>query len=280
MILVADSGSTKTDWRLIDGSGSIEQGQTQGLNPLFNDHKTITEVLQKELPPAWLSLDITNIEFYGAGCAGDQAKLVAQAALKAVFPMAEINVASDLLAAARSVCGHKAGIVGILGTGSNCCFYDGAQIIKHVPPLGYVLGDEGSASDIGKAFVKLYLRNELPENIVNKVHHKLGSREEIIHRVYQEAKPNEYLASYAQIVGEFQKEPLMAQIVVSSFDAFLNLIDKLDQPPGSTINFVGSVAHHLSDLLQKVVKKHGYRLGRVVQSPIAGLTLLHSKSVL
>lgn len=277
MILVADSGSTKTDWRLINENGKIEQAKSQGLNPMILDGSTITSILQQELPAAWQNNSIKQIDFYGAGCVAAQSKKVIEDALRVVFPSAEIKVSSDLLAAAKSVCGNTPGIVCILGTGSNCCYYDGTDILHHVPPLGYVLGDEGSASALGKAFLTAYLRGELPEHLSAKVASSLASKEELLDQVYHQAKPNEYLASYAQLIGNHQTEPFMANLVMESFDTFLDLVDKLNPQEGMAVNFVGSVAYHFSNLLQRALKKRGYRLGRIVQSPIAGLALLYSE---
>ena len=278
MILVADSGSTKTDWRLINEDGKIEQAKSQGLNPMILDEAKIVAILQEELPTAWQSKEIKQIDFYGAGCVDALSKNVIADALRKPFPSAEIQVSTDLLAAAKSVCGNQPGIVCILGTGSNCCLYDGTDIIKHVPPLGYILGDEGSASALGKSFLKAFLRDELPENLSTKVAGLMSSKEEILNQVYHQVKPNEYLASYAQIIGDHQKEPFMANLVMESFERFLDLVDSLNPPPGMAINFVGSVACYFSNILQRALKQRGYTLGRIVQSPIAGLALLYSET--
>jgi N-acetylglucosamine kinase-like BadF-type ATPase len=275
MQLIADSGSTKTDWRLIRDDDTIEQCSTEGLNPLFVNEERFLAVVHDDFPAAWSKGGIDSIYFYGAGCASARQKGLVTNWLSILFPEARSHVESDLLGAAISVCGHEAGVVGIMGTGSNSCLFDGKAIINRVPPLGYVLGDEGSGSALGKALLRGYMRRQLPTEISLLFEQEFGSDTDFLKRVYVGDKPNEYLASFARFMGDHQKNPFIAKMILQCFDEFLDLVVQLETKEIKTANFVGSIAYNFSTLLNKSVKEHGLVMGKIVRSPIAGLAVHH-----
>lgn len=275
MKLIADSGSTKTDWRLINTDGSIEQSASKGLNPLFVNEELFLSTIKEEFPSNWLSLDIQTIYFYGAGCVGPQQTALATSWLNKIYPGASIQVESDLLGAAIAVCGDQPGIVGILGTGSNSCLFDGQSIVNKVSPLGYILGDEGSGSALGKALLTGYLRGELPEELAFSFEQVFGADTDFLQQVYTAVKPNEYLASFAKFLGHHQQSPYVANLVSQCFKEFLELIKRLRNEDQLTINFVGSIAYKFGNILSHAVKAQGFNMGKIVQSPIAGLAVHH-----
>ena len=278
MKLIADSGSTKTDWRLIRDDGSIEQCTSEGLNPLFVDQARFSSVIKTAFPADWLTAKISSIHFYGSGCASeDQTSLVTKW-LKILYSNAQAHVESDLLGAAVSVCGDQAGIVCIMGTGSNSCLFDGRAVVDRVPPLGYVLGDEGSGSALGKALLKHYMRNELPAEISLLFDQEYGADTDFLKRIYAGDKPNEYLASFARFLSVHQKNPFISRMILQCFDDFLDNVVRLKTKEIITVNFVGSIAYNFSSLLNKSVKEHGLSMGKIVQSPIAGLAVHHSEN--
>ena len=183
MWLIADSGSTKTEWRLFDAGGIHEKASTRGLNPLFFNKDKFIEVIKKELPSSWFS-NVSNVWFYSAGTATPKVKKSTAEWLKSIFTNCEIKVESDLLAAARATCGSDKGIIAILGTGSNSALYNGHAIIEHIKPLGYILGDEGSGVALGKSLLRKLLRNEFSEQLSQSICTDLGlSYEDIIEHV-------------------------------------------------------------------------------------------------
>lgn len=275
MRLIADSGSTKTDWRLVNADGTIEQCSTKGLNPLFITEEIFLSTIKDSFPVNWLSMDVRSIYFYGAGCVGPQQTGLVQTWLHKIYQEASIHVQSDMLGAAIAVCGDQAGLVGILGTGSNSCLFDGQAIIDKVPPLGYILGDEGSGSALGKALLKGYLRGELPADLAISFEEAFGADTDFLQKVYAQLKPNEFLASFATFLGKHQKNPFVAKLVSHCFYDFLDLIQRLQREEHLTINFVGSIAYNFNGILTNAVKERGFSMGKIVQSPIAGLALHH-----
>jgi len=192
MILIADSGATKTDWRIINSQGEIQQAKTIGLSPYYQTFDSIAAELTQNLLP-FVKEEVAEIHFYGTGCAGEEPCAIVRRGLQAVFPTAQtIEVDSDMLGAARGLCGHEAGIACILGTGSNNCLYDGRDIADKIPSLGFWLGDEGSGGYLGKVLITKYLRNELPKEIETKFIKKFGnlSRNEILDKAYIYFKEN------------------------------------------------------------------------------------------
>ena len=276
MILIADSGSTKTDWRIIDAEGGIHQAKTVGLNPYHQSANDMAGILEQALVPQ-LQVPVEQVFFYGAGCANETISQVAQQALQRIFPSAAIRVHSDLLAAARALCGHKPGIACILGTGANSCLYDGRSIVDNVPPLGYVLGDEGSGTYIGKELLNRYLKRDLPEPLRTRFAKRYGvTTELVLDHVYRQSQPNRYLAGFAKFAFHHLKHPYIARMVYESFRQFFDRnVRRYEDYPQYKVHFTGSIAFYYSNVLRQVASDEGIMIQNIVESPIAGLTLYH-----
>jgi glucosamine kinase len=280
MILIADSGSTKTDWRLIDESGHSRQFHTIGFNPFFQDTISIVTELKTSLLPGiqpFIAGKKIHIYFYGAGCSSKEKCSILFSALQHVFPHAVIEVEHDLLAAARALCGKKEGIAAIMGTGSNSCYYNGSKIVSNVSSLGYILGDEGSGAYIGKHFIQDYLNNEVPHHISEqfKASYNL-SEEHILDAIYKQAMPSRFLASFSKFVSQHREEDYFKKLVRYNFDQFFTKhICKYENHRNTDLSCVGSVAFHYRDALEEVAKERNIRISKVIESPISGLASYH-----
>lgn len=277
MILIADSGSTKTDWCLVKQGTILQRITTKGMNPFFQAESEMAHEIGHTLLPELPDTSIESVFFYGAGCIAEKAETV-QHALAAYLPVEkEITVCTDMLGAARGLCGRQAGIACILGTGSNSCFYDGQHIRANVSPLGFILGDEGSGACLGKLLVSDLLKNQLPAELKEKFLQQYRlTPAEIIDRVYRKPFPNRFLASLSPFLAEnLHCEPLY-NLVLNSFKSFiLRNVMQYDyrQYP---VHFIGSIALNYLEVLQKATQDTSLRLGTVVQSPMEGLVTYHT----
>ncbi len=276
MILVADSGSTKTDWRIIDAHGKIHQAKTAGLNPYHQSSDEIAQVLDQELLPQ-ITVPVEQVFFYGAGCANPSVNQTAVQALASIFSAAQIQVESDLLAAARALCGHEAGIACILGTGANSCRYDGQTITDNVPPLGYVLGDEGSGSYIGKELLNRYLKRDMPEPLRSQFAKRYAvTTEAVLDHVYRQPQANTYLASFARFAFHHLKHPYIMRMMYEGFRQFFEKnVRPYENYQTHKVHFTGSIAFYYSNVLRQVANDLDFSVQNIVESPIAGLTLYH-----
>ena len=273
-ILIADSGSTKTEWAFSDGQNDIELHRGAGMNPYFSS----SEVLENEI-----TLQVRNnnfipdkIFFYGAGCSSETQISLVRNAFNKVFPNAKVSVDHDLLAAARALCGRSEGIACILGTGSNSCHFDGNQIISQRPALGYVLGDEGAGSQIGKALIKAHLYGELPESISDAIIERFGiTKDNVLDEVYKKTFPNRYLASFSIFVGENLDKPEMSDLVKTELGSFADRHLMKYDAKALPVHFTGSVASHFRDILSEVLNERGMHLGKILSSPLQGLINYH-----
>lgn len=270
MKLIADSGSTKTDWVLTDGTDIVARYQTQGINPFHQSEDGILAILRGELAPS-VSQVPSVIQFYGSGVR-PELEPVMQRLLSAVFPSATVEAYGDLLGAARAVCGHSEGIACILGTGANSCLYDGSRIVGNTPPLGYVLGDEGSGAVLGARFLNALYKGFLPASLLSEFEHEMSmTMGDAIARVYRAPLANRFLASLSPFVSRHLDEPEVAQLVVSNFRDFFrrNVVQyhRADLPVG----FVGSIAFHYEKQLREAADTEGFTVGVVLKSPMEGL---------
>lgn len=276
MILVADSGSTKTDWKYTDGAGRVAKARTEGINPYYISYEDIEKEVSKarEQLGEW---NISNIFFYGAGCSSPSNKKMVYDALSYHFPQSEIEVNNDMLGAARALCGTQPGIACILGTGSGSCVYDGEKISKSVPSLGFILGDEGSGAYLGKQLVKDYLREEMPEEIINKINHDLGITKDIIlENVNRKPMPSRYLAGFAKFIGEQVNNKYVKEIVSQCFLDFVqHYIIRYEESARYKIHFVGSIARIFRNPLREVLEKNNLQLGKIEEAPVEGLIEFH-----
>ena len=275
--LLADSGATKAEWCLLN-NGKKKSLFTQGISPYFLSTDAIAELVQNELGKKINGISVDHIHYYGTGCANpDNAKSVKKA-LKRIFPDAHINVNTDLMAAARAVCGHEKGVVSILGTGSNSCFYNGKNIVKNSPGLGYVLGDEGSGAYLGKKVIQYYLYDTFDDDLRARFDAKfVTTTTEILDNVYKKPLPNRYLASFTMFLAENRGHYMIENIIEDGLnDFFFQHLCKYAEVWKNPVSFVGSVADGFKDVLQELCNSYEFDLGTVLKNPMQGLTKYHS----
>ncbi|MGL5937371.1 MAG: ATPase [Phocaeicola sp.] len=278
MILIADSGSTKTSWALVDQGGMVFEYTTLGINPFFQTCEEIHEDLNENLFPKIKQINVDEIFFYGAGCATPEKKEVVATVLRAFHPQAIINVESDLLGVARSLCKATPGIACILGTGSNSCFYDGEMITQNISPLGYILGDEGSGAVLGKLFVADCLKNQMPARIVERFYKRFDLTPAIImDKVYRQPFPNRFLATLSIFLSENISEPEIESLIYKGFIDFFNRNVKQYDYENYSVNVVGSVGYYFLEILKDAAEETGITIGTVERSPMAGLIEYHTK---
>ena len=276
MILIADSGATKTDWCLGKNKTDARIIQTQGINPFHQTKEHIAQVLSEELLPQLEDAgSISYIHFYGAGCTPEKSVIVKEE-LETFFPQAEIEVQSDLLGAARSLCGKEKGIACILGTGSNSCEYDGEKITANVSPLGYILGDEGSGATLGKHLVGDCLKHQLPEHTCSQFLEYTGlTPAQIIDKVYRQPQANRFLASLTPFLSMHRNEPEIHNLLISCFsDFFRRNIMQYDYRQ-ATVHFTGSIAWYFQEEVKEAATCLDIRTGQFIKSPISGLAKFH-----
>ena len=277
MMLIADSGSTKTDWCVILDNTPIKRIGTKGLNPFFQSEEEIQQELTHSLLPQLPEGTIDSVYFYGAGCTPEKAPTLRRAIADSLPVVGNIKAYSDMLAAARGLCGREAGITCILGTGSNSCFYDGKEIVNHISPLGFILGDEGSGAVLGKLLVGDILKNQLSPTIKEVFLKQFDlTVPEFIERVYRQPFPNRFLASLSPFIAQHLEEPGIRQLVLGSFIAFLRRNVMQYDYTQYPAHFIGSVAHCYKEILQEAAQETGIRIGKILQSPMEGLIQYHS----
>jgi glucosamine kinase len=275
--LIADSGSTKAEWCLIDGKKK-KTFITQGLSPYFLNAEQIQTILEQELKSKMKLVEPDEIFFYGTGCSNPGNVTLVKKAIKKAFSKATISVDHDLMGAAKALCGTEKGIACILGTGSNSCYYNGKKIIKNSPGLGYVLGDEGSGAYLGKKVIQYFLYNTFDEDLMDRFTAKFKtSSYEILDAVYKKPLPNRYLASYAIFLAENRGHYMIENIIEDGFnDFFFNHVYKYSESWKLPIHFIGSVAYGFKDVLKEMCNGYELQLGRVLKKPMDGLVKYHS----
>ncbi len=276
MILIADSGSTKTHWCLVSDN-SVDHLFTQGFNPYTQSESYIREAIRLELL-SQVKSEISSIYYYGAGCSSDDKIEVIKSALSASFPKSQLHVDHDLLASARALCGNQKGIAAILGTGSNSCLFDGKNIIENIPALGFILGDEGSGSYLGKKLLASFFYKNLPQDLEFSFKKEYASsKEEILESVYKKPNPNRFLASFAPFLSKNISHPFIHDLVFQSFsDFFTSQVMKYENATSYPFNCVGSIGIVFSDVLSEVIQAKGFTKGKIIKSPMEGLLEFHS----
>lgn len=277
MILIADSGSTKTDWALINRAGESKLFVTPGFNPYYMNSETIEEIVIKDLVPLIDQDSVEEIYYYGSGCSTDKKKMVIDNALDAVFPHARITVEHDLLGAARGLFKNEEGIACILGTGSNSCHFRNGEIVENVPSIGYIYGDEGSGTYMGKRLLTSYLKNHLPNELTEKFETKYRlNLEQILDATYNKEKPMQFMASFVKFISENSDHEYMNILIRESMEAFLHhQLFRYSAYREVPVGFVGSIAFVFRDILQDVLKKYDLKLHKISQQPIKGLADYH-----
>ncbi len=279
MMLIADSGSTKTDWCLTEDGIETKIFHTIGYNPYFIDTEAIYYSLSENLLKNLDASSVTKIFFYGAGCSTPDKKDIVRKALSRSFPDAkEILVGHDLLASARALLGNNKGFAAILGTGTNSCLYDGNDVIMNIDSLGYLLGDEGSGSYIGKKIVRDFMRGRLEPELQArfKERFQIEDNEQIFNTLYTTQFPNRYLASFCKFADEYVHHPYIKNKVRDGFkDFFKNLTSKYPNYKEYTFNCVGSVGYVFKEILEEVAQSYEMKIGRVIKSPLDDLVKFH-----
>ena len=275
--LIADSGSSKTVWCLLEGKKK-KIILTQGISPYFLTAQQIQQILEKELSPKMKTAVPDEIFYYGTGCSNPGNVKLVKLALKKVFPAASVFVDHDLMGAAKALCGNEKGVACILGTGSNSCYYNGKKIVKNSPGLGFILGDEGSGAYLGKRVVQYYLYNTFDPDLMDRFNAKFNTNAvEILEAVYRQPLPNRYLANFAIFLAENRGHYMIENIIEDSFnDFFFNHIYKYRESWTMPVHFIGSVAYGFRDVLKEMCDAYELQLGRVLKHPMDGLVKYHS----
>ncbi|MFP5078997.1 N-acetylglucosamine kinase [Pedobacter sp. JCM 36344] len=272
MILVADSGSSKTDWMGYSPEGNITFS-TQGINPYFLNANDILKIFSKKKEFAAFADDVKEIYFFGAGCSSPDKIEVISNGISSYFTKAYISVEHDLIGSAYATCGDKPGLTCILGTGSNISYYDGKEVHNGSHGLGYILGDEGSGTHFGRKLITSYLYNEMPADLSFDFKEMFGiDKESVITNVYLNAAPNIFLASVSRFMADRTSHLFILNILKEGFQEFIDTNIK-DYPNYKELNchFVGSIAFFYQDILKEVCKKNQVTIGKILQKPIEGI---------
>jgi N-acetylglucosamine kinase-like BadF-type ATPase len=276
-ILVADSGSTKTDWLFTDSSGESQAFKTGGINPFFRSSEDIYDELKTELAPK-LGDQPEEIFFYGAGIISQERGEVVRVALHRLFPDARIETHSDVLGASRALFGSGAGIACILGTGSNACLYDGQQVLAGIPPLGFILGDECSGAVLGKKLLSDYFKNVMPTDVQSLFGEEYFPTEaEVLRNVYREDRPNKYLAGFTPFLSKYIEKNYCRNLVTNSAREFFERnINQLPEAQKFALGFVGSVAWNFQSIIQELANEYGFKEAAILKGPIDRLKEFHT----
>jgi glucosamine kinase len=278
-VLIADSGSTKTDWVVCKGKEIVKRVKTIGFNPYFQTKDEINLEILNHLKPQIADEihSISSVHYYGTGCSTETNCKLIEECLSLTLDVNDISVSHDLLAAARALCGREWGIAAILGTGSNSGLYDGKNIIENVPSAGYLWSDYGGGSQIGKFFIRDYFESKVPSELVKAFESEGYNREVILDNVYKRGLPSRYLASISLFVSKNSSHPYMRKLLEECFDSFFEQqVKKYTNSKKYAVHTVGSVGYFYRELITEVAAKHGYKTGNMIQSPMEGLIVYHS----
>ena len=277
MILIIDAGSTKMEWALVEGNETKARFTTEGFNPNYSAPTRLTEMLDHQLP-AIVPTDLQSVYYYGTGCGAEKNCDMVADAFRQRFAEADIHVTHDMMAAAHAALGKEKGIACILGTGANSCVYDGEKIVEKAVSLGYMVGDEGSGTYIGREIVKSYFYGFMPEQLRRQFSEKYQlSVDAFVTQLYHMNQPNRYLASFAPFAGEHQHHPFINDLIHRCFDAFiLAFICRYNDCKTLKVSFVGSVAYHFRDILKSCLEAKNITMGEVLQNPMEGLIKYHA----
>lgn len=283
MILIADSGSTKTDWCVCNGTDKLCIINTQGINPYHQSIDDIKTIICTEFIPQIANISkesITEIYYYGAGCATEIKCNIIKDILAEHFTNARINVASDLLGAARALCKNSEGIACVIGTGSNSCLYDGKNIADNIPSLGYILGDEGSSVALGRRLLSDCFKRQLPANVANEFMAEYDlTMESVLENIYKKPLANRYMAQFTPFLAKHRDVPQVHEILISCFTEFFKRNVIAYHKPWLPVHFVGSVATIFSEELIETTESLGMKAGTFIQNPIEGIVSYHISNI-
>lgn len=277
MILIADSGSTKTDWVLVNEGRISASCHTQGINPFHQSEEEIARILGGELLPQLLSVEqVSEVFFYGSGVRPEFFLPMEQLLRQAMPQAALVEARGDLLGAARALCGTGEGIACILGTGANSCLFDGRDIVANTPPLGYILGDEGSGAVLGIRFLNALYKRLIPDALITEFQEYTGlTMADVIARVYRQPLANRFLASLSPFICGHLSMPEVRRLVVGCFRDFLRRNVMPYRRPDLPVSAVGSVAYYYQEPLAEAIEAEGMKKGDFLKSPLPGLLAYH-----
>ena len=283
MILIADSGSTKSDWLAIDENGEVlAQFSTMGFNPYFHSADKVESELNGTEEMMVIAEKVEKTYFYGAGSSSVEMCSIIKEGLSRVLVNSEVHVGHDLDGAAYSTWSGEPSITCILGTGSNSCYFDGEKTSEEVPSLAYILGDEGSGSWFGKRLLQGFFYKQLPQHIYEDFIREFGEEESKVtsvnRRVYKEEGPNVYLASFTKFIGKHKSDPVIKQWLLEGFHAFLSVhVECYCNFKDVPVHFIGSIAYYFKEELIEACNQRGIRVGNMIKKPIDGLADYHVK---
>ncbi len=283
IILIADSGSTKSDWIAIDEEGNeLAKFSTIGFNPYFHSSKLVEKELSGHIELMNIALNVGKVFFYGAGSSSKEMCSVIEKGLSGVFTQAEIHVGHDLDGAAYSTWSGEPAITCILGTGSNSCFFDGMKVHEEVPSLAYILGDEGSGSWFGKRLLRAFFYKQLPQSIHDDFVNEFGfTVTDVNRKVYTETNPNVFLASFMKFIEKHRDAEIVKSWLQDGFGAFLDAhVACFKTHQEMPVHFIGSVAFHFAEDLKQACKKRDIQMGNLIKKPIEGLAKYHTECIL
>ncbi|MET3880589.1 BadF/BadG/BcrA/BcrD ATPase family protein [Chitinophaga sp. OAE865] len=275
--LVADSGSTKTEWGVLGATEPVVL-KTQGVSPYFQTAEQIKAILEKELVPQLpAGKSVMNVFFYGTGLSQPKNLQLVSDAIKAVWPDAAYDVQHDLMGAARALCGTQEGVVSILGTGSNSCYYNGKEVVKNNPGLGFILGDEGSGAYLGRKVLQYYLYHSFDADLHARFEYKYHTtKDEILESVYRKPLANRYLAGFTEFLSENREHYMIQNILEDGLnDFFFNHIYKYRESWTTALHFTGGVAWHFRDIISELCELYELPMGKVLRTPMEGLLNYH-----
>ena len=279
MILIADSGATKTAWCALDGKFVLATFESEGYNPNYITLEYMVEDIRKSLPLGFPTAEVDHVYFYGAGVTELQYGFVREA-IAQVMPNAETFVAMDLLASARALLGRKAGFAAILGTGTNSCLYDGENITLNIDSLGFILGDEGSGAYMGKRMLVDYVRGRVSEDACRVIAAAVPyNGDEIIDIIYTKPFPNRFCGQYGKLIHDNLSIPYFHDLAEDSFcQLFEQIISLYPDYRSYTFNCVGSVGWYFQEILKPVVRRYGMEVGTLLKTPMEGLIRYHTEA--
>jgi N-acetylglucosamine kinase-like BadF-type ATPase len=276
--LIADSGATKTNWCLIGEQHGPIAFNTQGINPYFFSGRQITEIIQKEFPPKVLETPVSALYFYGAGCGAQESRNLVAGSIKQALPLCNtVNVESDVLGAAKALCGTTPGVVGILGTGSNSCVFDGRSITRNNPAPGFILGDEGSGAALGKKVLQYFIYHTFDDELEHLFVKKYNiTYPEILEKVYKVPHPNRFLSSFAPFLSENRGHYMIENIIEDGLsEFFFTHLYKYVETWTHPLHFSGSIAYVFRDVIADICHASELQPGRILKQPMDGLVAYH-----
>lgn len=280
MILILECGSTKSDWSLLAPESETITFSDHGINPSTLSKKKVDQYIRKGSERLDDPASISKIYHYGAGVSGAKQQKLLDKIYRTYFPNAELFLHDDMLAAVRATIGDEKGIVCILGTGSNSCYFDGEVIRANYQGLGYLIGDEGGGVDIGTRLIKLYYSDSLPDEVRNDLDEHLADRSGFVKKLYSHRKPNRFLASFTLVASRHRNHPAVKAEIHASFEALIkNYLLKYPEIDKLPVNFVGSISKHFREILSETLEEHGLKVGRFVTRPMLELEKYHYKEL-